>query len=127
MAPSIGGYTMITIKGVPTPPATMVAEITRPNVDGHAYVAQGSRAPVELLSSRVDLVSAAAAGNEIVAYRALCSTLVTYVDDVGNTWTNVMVLSVRASYKYVATPVGGVNGGNYLVSAQWQVQHTGIT
>jgi len=124
---SIGGYTMITVRGTPQPAGMVLADITRANVDGHAYQEQGYHAAPEFLTSIVDLTTAAGVKTEIEGYKALQATLVTIVDDLGNSWTNVAILSVRTSGgKYVACPVGGVNGGNYLLSAQWQVQHTEV-
>jgi len=124
---SIGGYTMITVKNNPAPAGMLLADITRPNVDGHAYQEQGYHAPVVYLTSIVDLADAAEVQTEIEGYAALQGTLITVVDDLGNSWTNVAVLSVRSDGgRYVACPVGGIYAGNYIVTAYWQMQHTEV-
>ena len=62
---AIGGYTMISVRGVVAPPAEMLTRVTRPGVDGQAYKEEGAHGSEVQLLSVVDLASAAAAQSEI--------------------------------------------------------------
>jgi hypothetical protein len=122
---TIGGRSVITVKGAPAPVGTVVADVSRPGVTGHAFQELGARAEPVVMESVIDCTDNAALKAEILEYVALQGTLVTVVDDLGNTWTNVMVLRVRTGQgKYVASAVGGVNGGNYLLRATWEMIFT---
>ena len=123
--PSIGGITVITIKGGLTPPGESVEEITRPGHDGHAYKRFGERAPRAELTSIRDVDAVAGVAAHILACVALKGTLITVIDDVGVTMNNVMVIEVETvRSREVGTPVGGVTAGNHLIAMRWLMQMT---
>jgi hypothetical protein len=99
--------------------------ITRAGVDGTAYRKTGKRAAPSQITTIVDLGSDAAVKSELAAYKALQGTLVTVVTESSGTYTNVAVLAVReVSVRQVLTPVGGVSGGDHLLTCQWVLQMT---
>lgn len=124
---TIGGHTFITLRGSINPLGTDVIDITRPGVDGHAFMDIGKHAGRSQMQSIVDLTTAGAAKTVILAYKSLKGTLVSVVDDTGETYTNVLVVEViTTNPKFVATPVGGITGGNYILRANWVLQHTDV-
>ena len=125
--PSIGGYTVITIGGVPTPLAEVEDEITRDNVDGHAYRRKGKRAPPYALLAQVDYSSGSNRTTGIANFAALQGTLVTIVDDTGTSWTLQKVRSARVVAKQnMATAVGGVNNGSCMLVMEFICQDNNV-
>lgn len=124
---SIGGSSFITLRGSINPTGTDVIEITRPGVDGHAFMDMGKHAGKSQMQSIADVSNASGAKAAILAYKALKGTLITVTDDTGQQYTNVLVQEVIATNpKNVKTPVGGLVGGSYLLSANWVLQHTNV-
>lgn len=123
--PSIGGIEFIVMRGPrPVNPAERVGEITRPRVDGHAFERLGKRGQPVTLQTEVDVSNVSTA---FAAYLALQSTFVTVVDPDGQSFSNVLVLGVaKVASKKVLTPQGGVNGGDWMLTAQWQLQPTNV-
>ena len=126
--PSIGGYSMLTIRGEFQSLGQTVEPITRPNIDGEALRIVGQRGQPFVMRSLVDVDDAAAAETEAGIYKGLQGTLVTIVDDHGQTHTNVAVLAVRVMRKRaVKTAAGGLSTSQgYLVTAIWVLQETNI-
>jgi len=125
---TIGGYYMISLSHRPQPMGETVREITRPEADGQAYAKQGLRAEATLAYAATDCASAAAARTEMAAYAAMRGALVTVVDDLGESYTNVLVVDVRErGRKVVCTAVGGVRAGTVLLLTDWVLQATGVS
>ena len=123
--PSIGGYEFITIGGRLTPEAEELVPFNRPGVDGTGYVKVGARAPERDFIAERDFDNATDLTSAINTYTALRSTLVTVVDDVGVSASNVMVLEVEVvSSRTVANAVGGITAGNYLLRIRFRLQMT---
>ena len=122
----IGDYEFITIGGSLQGTAESLQEITRPGVDGHAYRKAGKRGRVSELNPVVDVASAADAAALVVNVLALVAAdPLTIYDDQGQSLSNVKVVSAdHLRTQTVATPVGGVNGGDHLVSFRVMVQAT---
>jgi hypothetical protein len=125
---SVDGNSVISLKiwGLDTGAGENLQEITRPHVDGIAYRKVGKRGRTFQGESIVDVASAASAKTTFETYKATQGSLVTVVDDAGNSWTNVAVLAVRraGNPKRTYTPVGGEAGGGWLLRARWVFQMT---
>ena len=123
---SIGGHSVISAKGAINPQGERLEDTTRPGVDGVSYRRIGKKSESFQLRTFTDAASAAAAKALVATtYKGLQGTLVTVVDDMGNTWNNVAVLAVDpVSVKGVNTPVGGVVGGVVLLECLWTLQAT---
>ena len=125
----VQGETTITvafIRGRIPPLGMGVKEITRPGVNGHAYKQIGNRAGVADLLVEKDVSSAENAASlvtDLAAFKGTDPVTVTYND--GQSVENVQVLDVTpVSVKKVATPVGGVQGGDWYVQVRLTVQRT---
>jgi len=124
---SIGGRSVLSIDGdFDLATGEQLEDITRANVDGISYRKLGKRGHPFQLISLVDVATAGAAKAELEAYKALQGTLVTVVDDTGASVSQLAVLSVRRAgpVRRVVNPVGGVNGGSYLLAARWDLEPT---
>jgi len=123
MSAEIGGVSLISIKGRVAKLGEGIEDITRPGIDGHSYKKIGTRAPVVTLETLVDVSSAGNAEGHIDACVALKGSLVTVKYTDGSNDEHVAVLDVEpVRVKQVKTPVGGVNGGSWLVTMRWQMQ-----
>lgn len=122
---SIGNIYFLAIRGRVAKPGMAVEEITRPGVDGHAFKQIGKRAAISTLITLYDGISAADAELHISYSANLKGTIVTVVYNDGTNDQNVQVLEVEpVQVKRVATAVGGLNNGNWLVTLRWTVQKT---
>lgn len=123
-ASKIGNYQYITLIGALNPGGESLQEITRPGVDGHAWRKAGKRGPVFQLMAVKDVSTAADVTTLVDGMKGLqAADPVTIYDDQGNYMTNAKILQVdHVRTQYVATPVGGVNVGNYLVTLRVHVQ-----
>jgi len=123
MTSSIGSHDFITLQGVIDLMGKTTANITRPVVDGFALHEFGERSRQKTITGIIDLADEAAVKSTIQAYKLLQNTFQTITDDLGNTWSNVFIHNVELlPPKYVDTPVGGENEGNYLLTSKWTVQ-----
>ena len=127
--PSIGSFNFIRLRGGPNPTAEVPQEITRPNLDGHAYRKFGKRGARDLYTSTVD-VATGSIKTTIDGYRALQGTLVTLTDEAGSVYNNVMVIAVNVASPFIVhNCVGGEASGNdrYVLQARWELQHTEVS
>jgi len=127
--PSIGSEQFITLEGEPC--ETMgrrVRVITRPRVSGVALKRGGKRSGAFTLVSTVDVADASTAIAKEADYKKLQGTLVTLTMDNGQAYSDVAVLSVKAQGlpRHMTMVVGGINGGDWIVRAAWQLLHTKI-
>lgn len=124
--PTIGTETFITLRGPVVPLAERVETLKRKGLSGSDFRRVGKGALPFTVETMVDVSSTAGAKTKMLAYAALCGTLVTVKDDLGNQWTNVMVLNVRATeHSRTGTAVGGVNTTPAaIVRATWEMQAT---
>lgn len=123
MPASIGGKEFLTWQGPKLVTGSMqVSEITRDGFSGHAFNELGVRAfPVSVTTS-VDTDDAETLGNQ---YLDLQGTFVTVVNVDGESVSNVMVVAVRiVRTKKVLSPVGGLTAGDWIITAQWELQAT---
>ena len=119
--PSIAGISMISI----TPRVDKLGEAlkswNRDGIDGATFKKIGKRAdPVTLTCVR----DTTTPGAHTTLCKAAQGTKVTvaYLDSSYNNLVVIKVLVTTA--KKLRTPVGGVVGGNYLVTSSWTVQAT---
>jgi len=127
MSLTIGGKNFIRVQGPPLAVLgpTMDA-IDRPGLDGQGYRLQGKRPDPQAYRSVSDFSTASLAVTEITAYRALQGTLVTVVDEQGNTTNSVLVEKVATVRLHkVLNPVGG-QGASYvwILECQWLLRTT---
>lgn len=92
---SIGGYIVHTLDKLPEPPGHQTVETQRPGVDGVSARTEGWRAPVTTVNTRTRLTASGQIKTLPEAYAALKGSLVTIVDDHGNSIYDVMVKDVR--------------------------------
>lgn len=119
--PQIGSYQFLNRKGDdPLAPVTEVDDITRANVDGHAWTDQGKHSKK---TTWITIVDDPAPDSLIDGYRAYRGTLQTVKCPDGKTISNVMVLDVqRVEVKKVIGPVGGISAGSWILTARWELQ-----
>jgi hypothetical protein len=109
---------------LPSDPEERVEDITRPEIDGHAFRRLGKRGAAVQVTTEVDTANATTA---LAAYRALIGTLVSVVRSDGATVTQVLVQDVTGVHtKKLTGAAGGVNGGNWLLTAQWTLLPTAV-
>lgn len=114
--PSIGGQSFISISGRPDLLGQKVEEITRPNVDRHAWRTTGLRAEPTSHTCQVDVVDLNTAAALVVTMKALEATLVTVVFDDGQTHDNVLIQNVKhVSTQAGLAAAGGVSAGTVTV------------
>jgi hypothetical protein len=101
--------TFITLKGQVQPPGLMTEDISRPGVNGSAFrELQVSGEPFEMRGLR-DCLNAADAKAKFALLKAMQGKTVTVVDDYGQSWTDVMLLSVeKAEQNALVLAAGGV-------------------
>jgi len=120
-------WDFISLRGTIAAQGEQVEEITRPNVDGHAYAKRGKRGLVMRMRSAADGDDAAGLQTTLVGYKALEGSLVTVIDDFENEWENVLVLEVTPVRQMrLAAAAGGLTAGLYLIECDWTLQHTEI-
>ena len=122
----IGSQELIFAKGSMDPMAETLKDITRDNVDGIGYRKKGLRSTQQEIFTLANFESAALAKAELELYKAYQATLVTVIDDTGQTWTNVAVILVICEpIKKVSTSAGGLGAGkDWILRAHWILQHT---
>lgn len=98
MAGSVGAYSFSSVTMNPRPPGERLRDVTRPGVNGHAYMLDGKDAPAARClairdAKQADLPTLRA------AYKALKGTVVTIVDSDGETFLNHTIVEVRGPEK----------------------------
>ena len=92
---SIGGHTVFSISGLPEPAAHRNVLLERPGVDGASARTEGLRAEETTVMTTTFVDGAAAVKSTPETYAALVGSIVTVVDDFGNSVHNVLVQAVR--------------------------------
>lgn len=104
-----------------------VRRLERPGGDGVALQKLGKRATPTRARTIVDVIDQAAIATLVSAANTYRGTIVTVVEDDGTSVSGVCVINcVKVQSRYVLTPVGGINGGNWLVTLDWVLQETTI-
>lgn len=123
---SIGAETFAVMRGTPQPGGPSLEDITRANADNTALRELAARTGPFQVETTVDVALAADVKTKIEAYQALHGTIVTLVDGMGVTWTNVAVLAVQSRGAAAIGIVGGLTvaagGSGFLVHSTWSLQ-----
>ena len=121
----VGDYEFLTLRGSPDPMGQTSASIRRPNVDGKAFHLMGKNSPPCAFYCERDIGcsdddSPTEVKTFITNIKALEGTLVAVVDDLGNSWSNLFLVSFTPlAVERKAMAVGGVSGGgNFLLRGQ---------
>lgn len=122
--PSIGSETFKFLRGVPQPLGEAVETVRRPGLDGYDVRKLGKQADVAVMESAVDVADASAVATKKAAYKAIKGTVVTVVDETGNSTANVLVENYAViGEKRMAQMIGGVNvsagSSGYWLTARW--------
>jgi len=129
-ANKIGSFQMMVVAGDVQEPGAAAERSERRGHDGAEYRQFGRRVAPSTLRTVVDLADAATCQTQYRAYRAAQNgDPVSVYDGHGLLWPSVVVRDVRldagaapGGIQYCETPVGGVNGGSYLLHCVWTVE-----
>lgn len=119
---SIAGYTFMSAHGPdPKLSGSRLGDITRPGTAGAAFWEIGYRAKPFNVTTRTACASDAAIVAAITAYTALEGNKVTYIDDKGNVWVNLLVHEVtplRSFYLFGSNlPI------HTVLECEWTLEH----
>lgn len=107
--PSIGIYNFITIKGAINLQQQRLEPFSRPGVNGESFQSLGRRAEVSTFTATRDVSTLSSAANLLTAYSNLVGSVVIITDDLGVSWSNMLVTAVRqVSAKRIIKGVGGL-------------------
>src|SRR6185437_4330345 len=114
---SIGDTFFIRLEGDIDPPGMQTTDITRPGVDGRAFRQDAYRGNPFDLQGIVDTDDPTDLLN---AYGSMKGSIVT-IQHGGGTYTNYLVIDAKpdGARQYVANPIGGINGGHWIVKSVW--------
>ena len=127
--------TMLSMQGLIKPASQTLAEFSRGGVDGKGYQKMGERPEPFTLITSVGLAGTTDISDRMDHYISLIGTLVSIIDEMGVTWTNVLVRGVQpveAGTGARLLIVGGtttVNPTNAraMLVAQWTCECTTAT
>jgi hypothetical protein len=119
--PSIGGVEFIEKQGPSLlAPRTVVEDISRPRVAGHAFRDMGLKSSPVVWVTTVDVDDPEFTD---LLYESMQGEIVTVVDDDAKDTVNVMIIEVQVlEKKKVIRTAGGVTAGLWIVTAQWVLQ-----
>lgn len=136
----VGTLTFDRLSGMFPPLTEVIADVSRPNIDGHAFQKWGKRAAPAQFDTSVAIsngtVSLAAIDEEFTAYQSLKNGayLATVVLENGTTYQNVAILEVTPNpgRPWIIVPSGGTQGytargladPRIIVFASWLMQRT---
>lgn len=118
--PTVGSIEFLTIGFPGKVPGEKVQTYTRPGVAGVAVEKQGVKGDPARWAAFRDVLTAAAAKAHIEACISLKGSIVTVVDDTGESWTEIVIVECmpRGQVRKIEAAVGGVESG----SAQYVVE-----
>ncbi len=103
-------YTFISLQGATQRLGQRLEEITRDGVDGHAYRKQGKRGMPFQMIGVMDCDTLSGATTTYNALKGIEGSIVSVIDDVGDSLSGVALLSVeKQSIRKVLSGVGGVS------------------
>jgi len=117
-APSITDPTPTTINfialdGVIDPMSEQLEIITRTAQDGVAFRKMGQRGRPFIIEAMLDLPAGTTNEAQMVTFKALCGQLCTIVDNIGDSYENVMIMDVQPlDSRNITGPTGGVQGAS---------------
>lgn len=118
--------TFVTFKGENAPLGERVEIFKRPGVDGHGFRKIGKSSDPRRFRSLFDVLNAAAVKTQLQAYKAFIGKAVTFTDELGNAWTNVVVVDVMQADAYQSPViVGGLTeNSTHVLYCDWILQFT---
>lgn len=123
---TIGSQSFISIDGRPQYAGLTVRDITRPAVNGHAWVEMASFGVKSTHNAVVDVATQANALTKQTDYMAMQGSVYAVVindDNMGY----YMVESVKIERVITGvTGLGGINGGKVLVYSVWELSKAGV-
>ena len=131
--PSIGSTEFLLLGQSPDQPGIdfpafgdRLEDITRPGLDGQAFVNIGKRSDPKTNISCRDFANEAAALAAVLAYELLSGTLQTVTDSSGVAFTNVLVRFVDLRMQKIGTSAGGMSGSTpaCLLWGTWEFTRT---
>ena len=122
---TIGEQTFIRLSGPQMPAlAKNMAVISRQGKDGAVFRADAKKVPDVPVRGLAVTETLGSAQTAIDTYQALIGTLVTVVDDLGRSTSNVMVLGVQVDrVQFMTTP--SPSTAVYWVYSSWLLKPTG--
>jgi len=115
--PSVGGTTVLFLKGWPSPKGEVPEDITRPGVNGLAVRQTGERFQPFQLLAKADVADAAAAAVIRTTFYAFKGTLVAITDEYGLSYSNVLIEDVvMMPPKAIRRSIGGLVSGATLMT-----------
>lgn len=124
--PSMGGYSVIRVDGPKRLAAVEVKRLDRPGVDGVDYMDMGIKGRPYTVTSLLDLTSTAALNQAMATFSGMQGNLITVVDNAERTFLNQMVLGVQHEHRKLGAAIGGVSGGEWLLTTTWELEATGV-
>lgn len=95
MSGSIGSFNFSFLDGEPPSKHIEITDISAAGEDGNATLNRGQRADVVRLIGRTFSSTAGAIKTNITNYKNAVGDIVSYTDDIGNTYTNMEIINVR--------------------------------
>ena len=114
---SVGGISVSAWRGTLNGPRATVDVVTRPGIAGTGFLASAASAQESQVATDALHVSLAAAAASRDACLALIGMVVTVIDALGTTWTDVLVVDCQADVRAIA----GVAGNAALLSCRWRL------
>lgn len=121
-------YDFLSMRGAPREQATEVTIQQRPGIDGATAIKSTKRASMTTLDCAVDLDTAELVTARRAALIALIGSAVSWRNAIGEVFENYILVDVQpAGEDVLVSPVGGVNGGAYVLRVRLVMQATETT
>lgn len=109
---SIGGYTVYILGGTLDQVGIQTTELIRPGIDGHGFRDEGMRSAPTNIQAMYYYADDSTASTAITNFKDLEGTIITYIDERGVTYDNVLLRKVIVgetplSPMFVASAVSG--------------------
>ncbi len=125
MASSIGGNNFFSTHGTtPELAGLTMTDVTRPGVAGKAWQDTGVSAEPFQLRTFGHFINKGLAASAVEDYAATKGSLVTYADDDGTSWLNMVVLAakpVRPIFRVLNSSDAGID--YFVLEAVWTLEH----
>ena len=122
---SNGTVYFLKTEGYPQALGLTLQPITRPGMDGVAYLLQGSRGNPFSLTTHIDLSNWGTAITAANTYKSMIGTICSITIN-GTTFNNYLVLDCIVRQPQVGvTGIGGINAGTTILTAEWQLVYAG--
>lgn len=118
---SIGGFTFLSLEpSLPDAPQPSLMEVHRPRVDGVMLINEGLRPVPHIIRTTTICSTSGQLATLPLSYSTLVGTLVTIVDDFGNSANNVLVKRVATISARTVLTSSPPSAG--ILEMEWEVQ-----